>query len=733
MKKENENNKKILNKKEGKDSKKLEIKDESPIKLLYLKFESDSNNNNQKTEEKEKQLSMTKNGYEPGSLFYDKFSKRIIYFSFAEHSIYIYNRTKTTLKKKMKVFFNYKVLNACVDKKLTYLLIFANPNINNKFIFVYCISKETFLSQLKEDYSYLLNMFFIEKNFFCLVFADKIKFYICNQKSDEIKQVKTLDYSKLLINNFFFVRQYLILLILRGDNSFDMYSLRKNEIELIKTFNEVFNTRSVMFKSSSSKTSFFSNLFSSRTENLKARQLEIMNNYHNVFGNIYKNNQFFLEYIYSNLYFILLSYEDNAIFMMNIKNINKFPKEEEGNKIIKLQYRTHSNNSTIQFFDNLLFVHNFSTDNTIIFDVELQAKTKIVCSANNILKNFHDESFIKLNVLGGNIEETCRIKNEKGQQELTKKLYSLILDLENLFKNNGNKNKNKLNNSINVDENELDGMLMIARRNKSKIFFLELFNKMLLDKTINHRTDKIQLLLKEFSRQIQKSNTLALDLMSNAPLINDAMVSAKTVKLSYKKDNEKFYLDDKYIMLSTKNTLSQIEVIKSFKRIVQESEKNNIDDESIFEYLFYILYFYLQLSKNKIEVIKLYYDTIMLLFKQIKEEKKLIKFITFFTGCKFPFCTAEIGRYLLDNYSNSTVIKLEGYKILKSLGYYNDLFYYLLKNESFSFAMKYLQEIFDKNKVNDIKKIFLNYLNNCKDNIQIRELLEEYVQDDDDF
>ena len=36
---------------------------------------------------------------------------------------------------------------------------------------------------------------------------------------------------------------------------------------------------------------------------------------------------------------------------------------------------------------------------------------------------------------------------------------------------------------------------------------------MLLDKTIKHRTDKIQLLLKEFSRQIQKSNTLALDLL----------------------------------------------------------------------------------------------------------------------------------------------------------------------------------------------------------------------------
>ena len=34
---------------------------------------------------------------------------------------------------------------------------------------------------------------------------------------------------------------------------------------------------------------------------------------------------------------------------MRIKNINKFPKEEDGNFVIKLKYKNHSNNSTIQF------------------------------------------------------------------------------------------------------------------------------------------------------------------------------------------------------------------------------------------------------------------------------------------------------------------------------------------------------------------------------------------------
>jgi len=115
---------------------------------------------------------------------------------------------------------------------------------------------------------------------------------------------------------------------------------------------------------------------------------------------------------------------------------------------------------------------------------------------------------------------------------------------------------------------------------------------------------------------------LALDLMSNVSLKNDAIVSSKTMKLCYKRDNDKFYLDDKYFILSTKNTLSQIEVIKSFKRIGQQRENNyNEDDESVFGYLFYMLFFCIQLKKNKIEVTKLYYEAILLLFKIIKEKK----------------------------------------------------------------------------------------------------------------
>ena len=711
--------------------KKIEIEHDSPINLNQIDFTQelkveDSSNEETKMQQdlpsiKDKQI------YEQNSFVYDKYSKRIIYFDVPKKEILIYNRTKTKLLKKLQVAFNYKVLNACIDKKLTYLLIFANPNVNNRFIFIYYIEKETFVSQLKEDYSYFLSFFFIEKNSFCLVFVNKIMVYLCNMENDEVKNIKTLDYGKTLISNFFFVRQYLILLIQRDDNSFDMYSLRKNEVELLKNFSKVFNTVNTMFKSNKG---FFANLFSSKIDK-NTRQMQLMQNFNNVYGNIYKSSQFFLEYIYTNLFFILLSYDDNAIFMMKIKNINKFPKEEDGNRIIKLPYRNHSNNSTIQFMDNLLFVHNFSTDTTIIFDIALKAKEKIICLSKNILRNFHTESFFKLSIVGGNIEETCKIKDKTGQQEVEKKLYSLNLNLENLFKNNENKNRKNLK----KEELELDGMLMISRRNKSKIFFLELFEKMLLDKTTKHRTEKIQLILKEFSRQIQKSNSLALDLMSNVSLINEALTTSKTVKLSYKRENEKFYLDDKYIMLSTKNTLSQIEVIKSFKQVGQlvQEKKINMEDESIFEFLFYILFFYMQLVQNNIEIIKLYYDTILILIQQIKDEKNIIKLITYYSNEKlFPLGSIDVAKYLLDNFSHP-IIKVEAYKVLKFFKAHNELFYYLLINEGLEYAIKFLQSSFEENNFNDVKKILVDYLNNCKDDDENILFLEEIISDEDDL
>ena len=713
-----------------------EVKSDSPLAIESIKLLSDENDSNN-----EKDKNNLIYGYDQGSLFYDKYSKRIIFFNSQKHKILIYNRTGETLKKEINVVFDFKVLNASVDKSITTLLIFSNPNTNNKFIFVYNISKQIFISQLKEDYSYLVSMFFVDKNFFGLVFVNKIIFYTIDQVSEELKFLKTLDYSKILINNFFFVRQYSVLLIAKGDNSYDLYSLRKKEVELIKSFRDVFETKSNIFKQTGK--GFFSNLFS-KNDNLKTQQITIINNYNNKYGNIYKTSQIFLEFIYSHLYLILLSFEDNAIFMMKIKSITKFPKVEDTNKIIKINYKTHNNNSTIQFLDNLMLVHNFTTDNTIIIDIKIKTNDKIVCETKDILKIFHNDSFYKLKILGGNIEEICK-SNINNKSDLLKKMHSIKVILENLFqlkikmdkdiKNKNNKIIQKMDSNLD-NVNELDSMLMIARRNKSKIFFLELLNKFLLDKTLKERSNKITQLLNEFSRQILKSNSLAQKFMSGVKnLIDDDLnVSSESVKLSYKKENSKFYLDDKYIMLSTKNTLSQIEVINAFKKIAQTMNENDSKEENIFEYIFYIFYFKVLLKIKKIDVIKLYYDAVLLLIKNIKSENNIVKLITFFNNMdSFPFISSEIAFYFLDTFRGNQLIKLEGYKMLKKLELYEDLFGYLLKYENISFTISYLQNsIFEMN-ISKAKKIFANYLLNCEDKNKIREIINEMAKNDDEL
>ena len=65
----------IINKKEEK-LKQKNIKDESPINLQDINFTEE---NKKDPELKKKESSQNKKGYDTSSLFYDKYSKRIIY------------------------------------------------------------------------------------------------------------------------------------------------------------------------------------------------------------------------------------------------------------------------------------------------------------------------------------------------------------------------------------------------------------------------------------------------------------------------------------------------------------------------------------------------------------------------------------------------------------------------------------------------------------------------------
>ena len=113
-------------------------------------------------------------------------------------------------------------------------------------------------------------------------------------------------------------------------------------------------------------------------------------------------------------------------------------------------------------------------------------------------------------------------------------------------------------------------------------------------------------------------------------------------------------------------------------------------------------------------MIKLYYDTILILIKQIKSEKKIIELISYFSNEKyFPFGSVDIAKYLLDNF-NHPLIRVEAYKILNLLKAHNELFYYLLKNEGFESAIEFLKSSFEESNYNynQVKKVLIEYLTN---------------------
>ena len=157
-----------------------------------------------------------------------------------------------------------------------------------------------------------------------------------------------------------------------------------------------------------------------------------------------------------------------------------------------------------------------------------------------------------------------------------------------------------------------------------------------------------------------------------------------------------------------------------------------MEDESIFEYLFYILFFYVKLVQNNIEMIKLYYDTLLILFKTITSEKIMIKLISYYSNEEiFPLGSIDVAKYLLDNFTHP-IIKVEAYKILNYLKADNELFYYLVKNEGIEYALKFLEKNYDENNFNDIKKILVDYLNNSEDD-ENKLFLEGFISDEDDL
>ncbi len=86
-------------------------------------------------------------------------------------------------------------------------------------------------------------------------------------------------------------------------------------------------------------------------------------------------NKYYLKNIYNELYFIILSYDDKAIYILLIKNLRSFPEiSENENKLLTIDYYDEYKNSYLQFIDNLIIIHNFTKKQMLLLDIKSKKK-----------------------------------------------------------------------------------------------------------------------------------------------------------------------------------------------------------------------------------------------------------------------------------------------------------------------------------------------------------------------
>ena len=178
-------------------------------------------------------------------IFYDQITKRIIVIT--PYLIKIFNRTGEELKRELHYTSIETVIFAVVNKEINYLLLCSELNVNQRMIF--CIKTESsniILTINTGNYSSLLGMFFITQYNFCIICSNRIEYYFIDPNTEEcIQKLYVKCNGRYLISNFYYCRQYYILIIERTDNSFDIYNLRNKEFycDLVKNFSISFNEK----------------------------------------------------------------------------------------------------------------------------------------------------------------------------------------------------------------------------------------------------------------------------------------------------------------------------------------------------------------------------------------------------------------------------------------------------------------------------------------------------------
>ena len=500
-----------------------------------------------------------KNNYD---IFYDSFTKRIIVNT--NKKIKIFNRHGTQLLKEIQYEFNHTINDISLDKDLNYILLYYQFP---KQYSIFCIDLNTnqLIGSFKnEKFENLLGMFFIEIKRICFICSNCIEFYKINSIVEDDEGV-LINYEKYCIINYYYNRQYNILIIEKSDDTMDLYNLCKkiNYNIVVKNF--------CLYKQKK-----FFNFFSKSVKN------NIINK--NNPNERYKKSQFYLHYFYGNLYIVYLSFEKETIYILQIDNSMEI-NFKDNNKLISIPYK-HDNLSTIQFVNDYIFIYNFIKKEIIIVDVNLKELNfekkkncnKILVNLKNIEFPFFDLKNLKVYIKSG-VVETINSNNKKI-------LFSINFNYEK-FKINPNFNQNFFK------------IINLIERHNSKNFVINSTRAILLN---NKKSSFIYSLILIFNEYIKK---------------NDIIFQKYLSRKNY--DNKIFILNKREISKLEQKSISIEEIlILIFKQILNNNCIKN--DNDYIKFIYYLLFFYINIDKKKNEKFdEIFYSYI----KLVKDKNKI--------------------------------------------------------------------------------------------------------------
>lgn len=615
-------------------------------------------------------------------LYYDIHYKRII--SITTDNMKIYNRTFTKVKKNCDITITNEYLHKITtNKQMTYALFYL---ICNPTPLIMCADLNTceFTFMLKEQqFDTLLNVFFINEIDFCLIYTYQIEYYTIDRTAINIVTKLThINYihSNYLIQSYTYSYHIKLLIILLSDNSFQLFNLKERTLyhQAIKTFKEPFNLQGISLEISYFNGKRFSSLFNTQKKINDANE-KIIHNMNNAY-NLISKNQFYLEKIYEQFYFVFLSYEKCAIYFMDVSDLFSFPKSTEHSIVV--EYKQHNRNSYLYFSDNLVFVINFAKKDIIIIDLHCNDKNKVLARYNYNTKLFNN---VKEFMPSGGIFKVYN-QQQKGDEGM---FYYLYFNKELYY----NKFSNKL---------KIKCLFDMSRRKHFKEFIIAKITDILTNSSSNKHNFNILLkhsALVKFIDVMQEYETIAMQLANMNCCCNNTNNT----------DNDIDYNRTVYSKHQIKPNKYEIErptglELLSKKQPILQSDLYTLVIHPIYEHktyvslqeLLYIIYgFKCELNRRDIRVNGNFYVIMNCIVLDISKTMNVFKYQALITDIA-GYNMGEIAEQLLHSVSNGNCMYKEvivlAIEILLAYNKYYEVLEYLILNDikkGIQFLMEY--------------------------------------------